>query len=99
MVIQHRKLPRPDYYRYSSGNWDTPASRTPASTGPKKVEYDPAERFPCREFPVTVKKIKKKAEGGKVTGATQGVRSGDGKKERGKSGRKGHRCNAGHLSR
>ena len=31
--------------------------------------------------PVTVKKIKKKAEGGKVTGATQGVRPGDRKED------------------
>lgn len=73
MVIQHEKLPSPDYYRYSSGNWDTPASRIPASIGPKKAEYDPAERFPGRDFPVTVKKIKKKAEGDKVTGVMQGI--------------------------
>lgn len=66
MVIEHKKLPSPDYYRYASGNWDTPASRTPASIGPKKAEYDPAERFPGREFPVTVKKIKKKAEGARL---------------------------------
>ncbi len=88
MVIEHKKLPSPDYYRYASGNWDTPATRTPASIGPKKAEYDPAERFPGREFPVTVKKIKKKAGGGKVTGATQGVRSGDGKKDRGEGGKR-----------
>lgn len=81
MVIQHRKLPRPDHYRYASGDWDTPATRTPASIGPKKAECDPAERFPGREFPVTVKKIKKKAEGGKVTGATQGVRIGNGQED------------------
>lgn len=62
MTIQHRKLPSPDYYRYSSGNWDTPASRTPASTAPKKSEYDPKERFPGREFPVTTRKIGKEAE-------------------------------------
>lgn len=86
MVIQHRKLPSPDYYRYASGDWDTPASRTPASIGPKKAEYDPAERFPGREFPVTVKKIKKKAEEskeGQVTGAAQGACPGDREKNRG----------------
>lgn len=83
MVIQHRKLPSPDYYRYASGDWDTPASRTPASIGPKKAEYDPAERFPGREFPVTTRKIKKTGEsrGGKVTGATQGVRIGNGQED------------------
>ena len=59
MVIEHKKLPSPDYYRYASGNWDTPATRTPASTRPKKSEYDPAERFPGRKFPVTTRKIKK----------------------------------------
>lgn len=91
MVIQHRKLPSPDYYRYSSGDWDTPATRTPASIGPKKAEYDPAERFLGRDFPVTVKKIKKKAEGDKedqVAGAAQGARSGDGKKDRGEGGKR-----------
>lgn len=75
MVIEHRKLPSPDYYRYSSGNWDTPATRTPESIGPKKAEYDPEERFPGREFPVTTRRIKK-AEGVKenqVTGAAQGA--------------------------
>lgn len=60
MVIQHEKLPSPDHYRYGSGNWDTPASRIPASVGPKKAEYDPEERFPGREFPVTTRRIKKR---------------------------------------
>ena len=78
MVIEHKKLPSPDYYRYASGDWDTPARRTPASTGPKKAEYDPAERFPGREFPVTVRKIGERVKEKQVTGATQGVRPGDG---------------------
>ena len=62
MVIDHKKLPSPDHYRYASGDWDTPASRIPASIGPKKAEYDPAERFPGREFPVTTRKIGEEAE-------------------------------------
>lgn len=62
MVIEHKKLPSPDHHRYASGDWDTPATRTPASIGPKKAEYDPAERFPGREFPVTVRKIAKTEE-------------------------------------
>lgn len=89
MVIEHKKLPSPDYYRYASGNWDTPASRTPASIGPKKAEYDPAERFPGREFPVTTRRIKKAEESkeNQVTGAAQGACPGDCEKNRGE-GRK-----------
>lgn len=100
MVTQHRKLPSPDHYRYSSGNWDTPATRTPESTGSKKAEYDPEERFPGREFPVTVRKIGERVKEDRVTGAAQGACPGDGQKNRGENwGRQGYRCDAGRSSR